>query len=49
MCAISNVLPLSAEVIEKLNDSGIDYWFDKQNLVTLTKEDLEVAREIIYG
>ena len=49
MCAISNVLPLSAEVIEKLDDSGIDYWFDKKNLVTLTEEDLEVAREIIYG
>ena len=46
---ISNVLPLPAEVIEKLNDSGIDYWFDGKNLVTLTKEDCDIAREIING
>ncbi len=49
MCAIPNVLPLSTEIIEKLDLSGIDYWFDKQSLVTLTEEDLEVAREIIMG
>ena len=46
---ISNVLPLSDEVIEKLDDSGIDYWFDGKDLVTLTKEDCDVAREIING
>lgn len=47
MFTLSNVCPLSADVLEELDNAGIDYWVDGNDLVVTSREDCEVAKKIV--